>query len=677
MLRWPMERRGADAEGGATSVGPTPTGPTPVGATPVGAIHRSVIGCGAAVVALVLAGGLLVGGGDLPAGGGRSFHSVRAEVTPTVELPGLPLAQVSAGDVELRDLDSLAATTLILVAMAVVTALVSLLGVMASESLALEGRRVVRVMLGAPPRAMVRRTVRRWSWRMSWAALAGGGLAVAAALAMRELAPPGISFQRPSLAAAAAGLAAVAAITVLCAVVPVVNLHRSGRPLLQRAENLQLTDPRPRQFNRVLRMTLQLTIAVTVITSSALLVYSDRRGQVGAGPGVTAGEPQVEPQGETMIGLVSPADPDRGAPAGRAALYASALEAVRAVPELVAESLATPGAWLDLGAEGMAQNECGRCSNGGLPEPIRVTRVKRHAVMPGFFGARGLRFVAGSGFRDSDAMAPGEVVINQAYARAHFRDPPVLGRMLALNGPEEDWHVVVGVVADVPSAGLGASGSPYSVYYSALEHPPEKMELVVSAASGLGDAGTEDAERIVSRALASIPGDPVLLSGFRSAGDERGRVFGTARWFGSGGRMAGVLAALVAVFGMVGALRVHVGARLREMGIRAALGAGPARLRRRIAGRGAQDRRDRDRDGAVGGDACRRGVRPAGGRAVQRARVPCGGGSVSGGGVVDGAAGCKACGHGRPALGHGRLNTLPAPPSRAVSPHIAEPLGEP
>ena len=384
--------------------------------------------------------------------------------------------------------------------------------------------------------------------------------------------------------------------------VPVVNLHRSGRPLLQRAENLQLTDPRPRQFNRVLRMTLQLTIAVTVITSSPLLVYSDRRGQVGAGPGVTARGLQGETHAETVIGLVSPADPDRGEPAGRAALYASALEAVRSVPELVAESLATPGAWLDLGAEGMAQNECGRCSNGGLPEPIRVTRVKRHAVMPGFFAARGLRFVAGRGFRESGALRAGasegagagaagvvaavlgEVVINQAYARAHFRDPPVVGKTVALNGPDEDWHVVVGVVADVPTAGLGASGSPYSVYYSALEHPPGEMELVVSAASRSGGAGTEDAERIVSRALASIPGDPVLLSNVRSAGDELGRVFGTAGWFGGGGRMAGVLAALVAVLGMVGALRVHVGARLREMGIRAALGAGPARLRRRIVG---------------------------------------------------------------------------------------------
>ena len=559
MLRWPMERRGADTRGGGTASG---------------AIHRSVIGCGAAVVALILAGGVLVGGGD------RSFHSVQAEVTPTVTLPGLPPAQVSAGELELRDLDSLAATTLILIGMAAVTALVSLLGVMASESLALEGRRVVKVMLGAPPRAMVRRTVRRWSWRMSWAALAGGGLAVAAALAMRELAPPGISFQRPSVLVGAAGLAAVAAITVLCAVVPVVNLHRSGRPLLARAENLQLTDPRPRQFNRVLRMTLQLTIAVTVITSSALLVYSDRGGQVGsAGPGAPVGVQH----GETVIGLVSPARPDGGEPAVRAALYASALEAVRAVPELVAESLATPGAWLDLGAEGMAQNECGRCSNGGLPEPIRVTRVKRHAVMPGFFAARGLRFVAGRGFSDSGALPAGEVVINQAYARAHFRDPPVVGKTLALNGPEEDWHVVVGVVADVPSSGLGASGSPYTVYYSALEHPPGEMELVVSAASGAG-ADPEDPGRLVSRALASIPGDPVLLSGVRGAGDELGRVFGTAVWFGSGGRMAGVLAALVAVLAMVGALRVHVGARLREMGIRAALGAGPAKLRRRIVG---------------------------------------------------------------------------------------------
>ncbi|MCY3611988.1 MAG: ABC transporter permease [Gemmatimonadetes bacterium] len=558
MLRWPMERRGTDKRGGGTA----------------GAIHRSVIGCAAAVVSLVLAGGMPVGGGD------RSFHSVQAEVTPTVTLPGLPPAQVSAGELELRDLDSLAATTLILIAMAAVTALVSLLGVMASESLALEGRRVVKVMLGAPPRAMVRRTVRRWSLRMSWAALAGGGLAVAAALAMRELAPPGISFQRPSVLVGAAGLAAVAAITVLCAVVPVVNLHRSGRPLLARAENLQLTDPRPRQFNRVLRMTMQLTIAVTVITSSALLVYSDRGGQVGsAGPSVTAGAQH----GETVIGLVSPARSDGGEPAVRAALYASALEAVRAVPELVAESLATPGAWLDLGAEGMAQNECGRCSNGGLPEPIRVTRVKRHAVIPGFFAARGLRFVAGRGFSDSGALPAGEVVINQAYARAHFRDPPVVGKALALNGPDEDWHVVVGVVADAPTAGLGASGSPYSVYYSALEHPPEEMELVVSAVGGSG-AGTEDPGRLVSRALASIPGDPVLLSGVRGAGDELGRVFGTAVWFGSGGRMAGVLAALVAVLGMVGALRVHVGARLREMGIRAALGAGPAKLRRRIVG---------------------------------------------------------------------------------------------
>jgi len=150
-------------------------------------------------------------------------------------------------------------------------------------------------------------------------------------------------------------------------------------------------------------------------------------------------------------------------------------------------------------------------------------------------------------------------------------------------------------VADVPSAGLGASGSPYSVYYSALEHPPEEMELVVSALGGV-QASADETVRVVHQALTSVAGgrmlpsgsrgagDDLLVSGFRSAGDELGRVFGTAGWFGGGGRMAGVLAALVAVLGMVGALRVHVGARLREMGIRAALGAGPTKLRRRIVG---------------------------------------------------------------------------------------------
>ena len=552
--------------------------------------------CCAALIALVLAGGLLFGGGE------ESFHSVHAEVTPTVLLPGLPAPEIPAGDLERSDLDSLSATTLILVAMAAFTALVSLLGVMASENLALQARRTVEVMLGAPPRAMVRRSVRLWARRTLAAVLCGGALAVAASLFMRDLAPPGISFQQPSVAAAAAGLAAVAAISALFAVVPLLTLHRPGRSLLRDAENRSVTDPRPRQFTRVLRMTLQLAIAVTVVAASGLLIYSDRsRGVEGPGAGMGPGAPAGAHPDRTVVGIVSPAAqvqvpvrPDGGA-AARAALYESALEAVRGVPELVAESLATPGAWVDLGPESITLNECGRCSNGGLPEPIRATRVKHHAVMPGFFAARGLRFVAGRGFRAAGAR---EVVINRTYALAHFRDPPALGKRVALGGPDDNWHVVVGVVADVPTGGLGASGSPNTVYYSALEHPPAEMELVASVVGGAGSAGGADsaagaggappggehALRLVEEALASVPGGSLSLTRQRSAAAELGRIFGTAGWLGGGGRAAGVLAALVAVLGMVGAMRVHVGARMREMGIRAALGAGPAKLRRRIFG---------------------------------------------------------------------------------------------
>ncbi len=527
----------------------------------------------------MLAGGLLFGGGE------ESFHSIDVEVTPTVPLPGLPAAEIPAGDLERGDLDSLAATTLILVAMAAFTALVSLLGVMASENLALQARRIVEVMLGAPPRAMVRTTVRLWARRTLAAVLGGGGLALAAALFMSEQAPPGISFERPSVFVAAAGLAAVAAISALFAIVPVLTLHRAGRSLPHDAENRSVTDPRPRQFNRVLRMTLQLAIAVTVIAASGLLVHSDRSGGIvapGAGTDTLGG---VHPE-RTVVGIVSPAASPDGGTASRAALYESALEAVRGVPELVAESLATPGAWVDLGPESITLNECGRCSNGGLPEPIRATRVKHHGVMPGFFAERGLRFVAGRGFR---AAGAGEVVINRTYALAHFRDPPALGKKVALNGPDENWHVVVGVVTDVPAGGLGASGSPNTVYYSALAHPPAEMELVASVVAGAGGAGSppageQRAVRLVQAALASVPGPSLSLTRHGSAADELGRIFGTAAWLGGGGRAAGVLAALVAVLGMVGAMRVHVGARMREMGIRAALGAGPARLRRRIVG---------------------------------------------------------------------------------------------
>ena len=536
-------------------------------------LHRTAIGSCAALIALVVAGSLLLRGGD-----DSPFHRIDTAVTPTVAMAGLPAPDSPAGASELADLDQLARTTLVLILLAAVTALVSLLGGIGSENLALAARRVIEVMLGAPPRWLVGGVARLWGNRLLRAAAVGGALTVVAVARMAELAPPGVTFGRPSPWTGAAGLVVVAVVVALSAVLPVRGLYRAGRPLLQESESRHLTDPRPRQFNRVLLVTLQLAAAAAILAGSGLFLLS-RGGTGNRAANVTLADTVT---GHGVVGLLAPTGQANAD--ARAALFESAWSAVRDAPGLVAESLATPGAWIGLGPEVIATNECGRCSTGGMPHPIHTTRVRHHAVMPGFFAARGLRFVEGrdlgaSGPRDGEAP---EVVINQAYAYAHFQDPPVIGKGVALGGLDGEWHVVVGIVRDVAGRGLGASGPPYAVYYSAIEHPPAAIELVASVTAGFGDDG--DSLRIVQESLAAASGGGLVVTAFKPAADELDRVYATAAWLGGGSRLAGIVAALVSALGMVGAMRVHVGSRRREMGIRGALGAEPGALKRMILG---------------------------------------------------------------------------------------------
>ena len=537
------------------------------------AMQRPAILTSTAVVAMVLCAALLLRGG-----GGR-FHTMDTAVTPTVEMEGIPAPDTRAGAAELADLSLLARTTLALVLMAAATALVSLLGVIAAENLSLEGRRVVEVMLGAPPRRMVGRAAQVWGRRVLWSVVAGSVAAAGFAALMVALAPSGISFATPSWMAGLGGLAVFGGLLALAALVPVRTLYSPSRPLVQEAESQHLTDPRPRRFNRVLMIAAQLSVAVTIVTSSGLLLLSrggDSAGASGTGDLGADG-------GHTVLGLLSPAGDAVGDPAARAALYESALAALHAAPGIVAESLATPGAWIGRGPEVRTANECGRCSDGGLPNPIHLARVKHHAVMPGFFEERGLPFVAGRGFDTAGPRSDGvrEVVINHAYARDHFLEPPVIGRKLAPGGMRGEWHVVVGVVRDSGGRGLGASGSPYSVYFSALDHPPALIELVASVpASAAPDE--EDTLRIVRESLAALPGSGLAVTELKPAADELERLHGTAVWLGGGSRGAGAVAALAAIFGMVGTMRAHIRSRLRDMGIRSALGAAPRALRRLI-----------------------------------------------------------------------------------------------
>ncbi len=544
------------------------------------ALHRTAIVSCAALIALALAAVLLLRGG----GGDAPFHVIETAATPTVEVAGLPVPPTPAARAERADLGQLAMTTLALLALAALTVLVTLLGVIGSENLARKGRRAIEVMLGAPPRWLVGAAARLWRRRLLVAGALGGGLCAAAVVGLVSVAPPRTTLAAPALWPVAAVLLFIVLVVLAVGVAPVWRLYARGRSLSEEADKTQYTDPRPQQFNRILIIAGQLAIAVAILASSGLLVLSSA-----ARPALSVG---LSGGSQTVVGKLASRAGEASGANTRAAIYESALGALHDAPGLAAESLATPGAWMGRGPEIVAENECGPCYAGGLPRPIHRARVQLHAVMPGFFAQRGMRFVAGSGFAETNVRtgeeAPGgpdsgprPVVINQAYAAAHFSNP--VGKRITLQGSAEDlpYHVI-GVVGGAPRGGLGDSGSPYAVYYSALQHPPIEIELVATV-DVPPSAGLDDSLQVVRQALDAAPeGGDLVISDFRRADDELARVYGTAGWLGGGTRTAGVLAGLVALAGVTSTLRAHIRSRLREMGVRAALGAPPRKLRRMV-----------------------------------------------------------------------------------------------
>lgn len=588
------------------------------------ALHRIAISSCAALLALMLGAALLVRGGD----GTGPFHVIETASTPTVEVAGLPAPSIPAARAERADLGQLATTALILLLMGALTVLVTLLGVIGAENLARRGRRVIEVMLGAPPRWLVGAAARLWRRRLLIAGALGGGLCAGAAAWLVGVAPPRTGLAVPTLWLPATVPLFIALLVLAAGVAPVWRLYARGRPLSEEAEQRQHTDPRPQQFNRILIIMVQLAVAVAILASSGLLLLSsasrpDLPGVAGTGARTVDGPRAADGTrggnvgiGQTVVGRLASQADGGAADEARAGIYASALDALRDAPGLAAESLATPGAWMGRGPEIVAVNECGPCYAGGMPNPIHRARVQVHAVMPGFFAQRGMRFLAGGGFaevaegpgtetggsadtgtrgsadggtgdsadtgtRASPASDRGSVVISEAYALAHFVNP--LERSVALRGEggEEIWYDVIGVVSDAPRGGLGNSGSAYAVYYSALEHPPAEIELVATVDVPPA-AGLDDSLRVVRQALDAAPGGELVISDFRRADDELERVYGTAGWLGGGMRLAGVLAGLVALAGVMSTLRAHIRSRLREMGVRAALGAPPRTLRRMV-----------------------------------------------------------------------------------------------
>ena len=197
----------------------------------------------------------------------------------------------------------------------------------------------------------------------------------------------------------------------------------------------------------------------------------------------------------------------------------------------------------------------------------RPTALDR-AVTPTHFEEQGISLLAGRAFSERDRLGqPMVTVLSDALARRLWPDTNPLGQQLRVGttSNEIDVVTVVGVVADVRQA---PERDPLPVIYRPYaQQPPPWMYIAVDGRVG-ADRLLDVAREAVWRVDPDTPVDgPWTMSEWIGARTAQPRM--VAAVVSTFATVALVLAAV----GTLGAMLYMVGLRLREFGIRIALGA--------------------------------------------------------------------------------------------------------